>query len=258
MFLEKFIVDAHDCHAVCALREHFLSFLENYGVTDVIGHVMPFGGTFKGGWEPIISTFPKEVTDFYRGITDVERDPFLNRLLMTGGPVLHSEVKNAFNWSEQTARMSEMMRDNGMRDSLGVMTLAGPGLAAVFALVFPREVDLDETKRMTLQMGCYVFFKRQQQLKNDGTSASLTPRERQIMVGILRGQTNPLIADQLGISEHTVDTYVRRLFAKVEASSRLELAMKCLCAGQLVNFLLKKNDELLGPDPVDEPSAGVI
>jgi DNA-binding NarL/FixJ family response regulator len=54
--------------------------------------------------------------------------------------------------------------------------------------------------------------------------ANLTERERGITRLVAQGHTNRAIADQLGISERTVETYLRRIFPKVNVSSRAALA----------------------------------
>ncbi len=52
---------------------------------------------------------------------------------------------------------------------------------------------------------------------------SLTRRERDIVSLIAQGKTNQEIARQLYISENTVKTYIKRLFAKLGVKSRTEL-----------------------------------
>jgi two-component system, OmpR family, KDP operon response regulator KdpE len=54
--------------------------------------------------------------------------------------------------------------------------------------------------------------------------ANLTERERGIARLVAQGHTNRAIADQLGISERTVETYLRRIFPKINVSSRAALA----------------------------------
>ncbi|SDL96350.1 helix-turn-helix transcriptional regulator [Aliiruegeria lutimaris] len=62
----------------------------------------------------------------------------------------------------------------------------------------------------------------------------MTAREREILEWIARGKSNSVIADILGISVHTVDTHVRRIFRKLEVNDRTTAAVKGLGAG-LVN-----------------------
>jgi DNA-binding NarL/FixJ family response regulator len=53
----------------------------------------------------------------------------------------------------------------------------------------------------------------------------LRPRERDVLVGLMRGQSNDEIAASLGISRKTVEVYLGRLFARAGAASRTELAI---------------------------------
>lgn len=54
----------------------------------------------------------------------------------------------------------------------------------------------------------------------------LTPRERDVLGGLMRGQTNDEIAADLGVSRKTVEVYLSRLFARADALSRTELAIR--------------------------------
>lgn len=52
----------------------------------------------------------------------------------------------------------------------------------------------------------------------------LSAREREVLSGISRGLSNRQIADELGLSEHTVKTYVERVYEKLGVASRGEAA----------------------------------
>ncbi|MEQ1570489.1 MAG: helix-turn-helix transcriptional regulator [Myxococcota bacterium] len=51
-------------------------------------------------------------------------------------------------------------------------------------------------------------------------SAPLTSREREIVELVRVGRVNKQIAGDLGISEHTVSTHLRRVFAKLGVDTR--------------------------------------
>lgn len=57
----------------------------------------------------------------------------------------------------------------------------------------------------------------------------LTPREKEVVEGIIHGLTNKEIATMLGLSAFTVDEYLRRLFVKFDVRSRAQLVAMVLC-----------------------------
>jgi DNA-binding CsgD family transcriptional regulator len=56
---------------------------------------------------------------------------------------------------------------------------------------------------------------------------TLTPRERELVAEILKGQSNRAIAACLGTSVQTVRNQLTLLYRKLGVSSRLELAARC-------------------------------
>ncbi len=59
-------------------------------------------------------------------------------------------------------------------------------------------------------------------------SLRLSPREVEITQYVLAGEKGGNIAESLGISRHTVDTYLRRLYTKLDVSSRQQLILRVL------------------------------
>ncbi len=57
---------------------------------------------------------------------------------------------------------------------------------------------------------------------------SLTPRERQVMGLVAQGLRNKEIAYSIGVTEGTIKVYLSRLFQKVGANDRLDLALFAL------------------------------
>ena len=62
--------------------------------------------------------------------------------------------------------------------------------------------------------------------RGDGDRAPLAPRERQLIGFVRQGLRNRAIAEQLGVTEGTVKTYLHAIFEKVGVRSRTELAMR--------------------------------
>jgi two-component system, NarL family, nitrate/nitrite response regulator NarL len=58
-----------------------------------------------------------------------------------------------------------------------------------------------------------------------GATLELTPRERDILAALLKGESNKVIARELGIAEQTVKNQLSHLYEKFGVSSRLELVV---------------------------------
>jgi len=63
------------------------------------------------------------------------------------------------------------------------------------------------------------------------SNLGLSPREIDVLRQIARGKTTPAIAKALFISENTVKTHVRRIFAKLEVHTRVEAVNKAVELG---------------------------
>ncbi len=70
-----------------------------------------------------------------------------------------------------------------------------------------------------------------QQLRGDGQTISLTPRETEVLRQVAGGQTNKSIALRLGISEHTVKFHLGSAMTKLAASSRAEAVASAIRRG---------------------------
>lgn len=59
----------------------------------------------------------------------------------------------------------------------------------------------------------------------------LSPRENQVLAQIAHGATHSQIARKLGISRHTVDTYVKRIRSKIDAGNKADLTRAAILGG---------------------------
>ncbi|MGL9619958.1 response regulator FixJ [Bradyrhizobium sp. U531] len=66
-----------------------------------------------------------------------------------------------------------------------------------------------------------------------GRVASLSPRERQVMEGLIAGLSNKLIAREYDISPRTIEVYRANVMTKMQANSLSELVRLAMRAGML-------------------------
>jgi len=99
-----------------------------------------------------------------------------------------------------------------LRDVVSGRTVVAPGLANVLARILQQgdEPDLPE---------------------QHSPFAELTPREREILCHLSEGQSNKVIARELGISDGTVKLHVKAILRKLNVHSRVEAAVMAVERG---------------------------
>jgi len=67
----------------------------------------------------------------------------------------------------------------------------------------------------------------------DSATEELTARELDVLRGLARGLSNRAIADELAISDRTVQTHLTNVFAKMQVGSRTEAVLTAIRRGWL-------------------------
>ena len=75
-----------------------------------------------------------------------------------------------------------------------------------------------------LAQSAQILSQRSLQESVQARLAELTEREKDVMLRVVQGLPNKLIADQLAISVRTVEVHRSRVFEKMETKSAVELA----------------------------------
>lgn len=103
--------------------------------------------------------------------------------------------------------------------------------ALVVRLAVPARVLPEWTGHLALAL--QVGYSRYRQIapKAQAADTSLSEREREIMLWVTRGKSNSVIGSILGISASTVDTYMRRIFRKLDVADRTSAAMRAVAIG---------------------------
>lgn len=125
-------------------------------------------------------------------------------------------------------------REHGFGDGLVCQVFGPQARNALVSIGFhegrPRP---SQAKVTALQMASQLAHLRFCALV-EGPGASyrrLSPRELELLRWIARGKSNTSIAQIMGVSRHTVDTIMRRLFGKLDVTDRTRAAVRGLAFG---------------------------
>jgi ATP/maltotriose-dependent transcriptional regulator MalT len=104
------------------------------------------------------------------------------------------------------------------------------------------ETELKESEQFEVNGQNYALIEDGQNPHNfaEDIPRLLSGRELQIATLVALGQANKQIASQLHISEWTVSTHLRRIFAKLGVDSRAAMVYRCTSLLHQVNPLLER------------------
>ncbi|MET0545245.1 MAG: LuxR C-terminal-related transcriptional regulator, partial [Caulobacterales bacterium] len=218
MNLSGYVAQVTACEDAQALKRVLLRGFEDYGAKAISGFTFPFGGAVSSGERtPIITTFPKPVSEIYRAIL-IGDDPVMYAAMTLGAPVHFLKIENKLRLTDSAKQVFQVMRECGLQDGVSTPVFAKPGVYAYFTVAFaePR-LDLTEADLRTIKIMFEEYFYRFRDITRVRKGV-LSQREREVLVAIVNDKSNAEIGESLGISEHTVETYVRRCFAKLDVN----------------------------------------
>ncbi len=139
-----------------------------------------------------------------------------------------------------TARM-RMLCSTGERKSVSVTPMVISGAVDDTPLLVHLFEDSEERARETVnevreelsQGGVDIVSDRAQAPPALATAATLTERELQVLHLVALGRGTADIAEEMGISQHTVRNHVRNFRGKLDASTKLEAVITALRLGIL-------------------------
>ncbi|WP_424967503.1 MULTISPECIES: helix-turn-helix transcriptional regulator [unclassified Dinoroseobacter] len=210
-----------------------LPFSQSFGIDKVsYHHNRGFGTAQQPDTAVFTRGFPNEWVCTYVDEKLYEVDPI---------PAYAAHATQPFRWSDigkltplkqpETEFLKRLMAE-GLGDGLALQVF-GPNMRNGYVGVgFAKpNPDLSAADIRELQAAAQVAHLRYCTLVPDGAPAALTPREAEVLTWIARGKSNSVIADILGVSPHTVDTLVRRIYGKLEVADRTTAAIHGIGAG---------------------------
>lgn len=178
--------------------------------------------------------FPQVVINRFAELGYGRNAPVLRIAMRTGQPQLASRALANHKLSREEQDHHAAMTNAGLQDVL-VLPLYGPlGRDALVVLGDPSAPELFDSARWTEpHMIAQMAHLRTVAMlpERAETQHDLSMRELEILRWVAQGKSNSAIADILGISSGTVDTYLRRLFDKLGVADRTSAAVKGVSLG---------------------------
>lgn len=177
-------------------------------------------------WSPLYSTFPREISEYYKQHRCIATDSFVRAALCSPTPVRFLGGIPWFDCCEAMTGLHALMAAHGLLDALAMHVSRRAGKMMYFTLAFDHSIEaMSEFERRRIQVCIDMFARHCEALLDLHPSRELSPKERDVVVCLARGDSNKQIARELGVSLSTVNTLMKRSFKKLEANTRVEAAL---------------------------------
>lgn len=183
---------------------------------------------------------PQGVMDTYLERDGRFHDPLVRAAMDHGLPQTRSSFHGQFELTPEEAALVAHMLSLEFVDQVAdnvVIPVYGPkGHNAACRLDIFKDSqasatrDLDALQMVAQKMHLKALSFRQQE---EAEQVALSRRETEILQWVAQGKSNSVIGAILGISAGTVDTYLRRIFDKLQVSDRTTAAIKGVSRGYI-------------------------
>jgi len=183
----------------------------------------------RKGFNIIHRGFPRSVTVAYvdEGYGELDPGPALS--LASGSPMRWTQMWRQIEPDAEQQRFLERMRVAGLGDGYNLPVFGPHGRSGNVAVGHAvSEAALDDAPVDEMHLMAQAAHMRLCQLLPDRPALEkpLSARELEILGWVARGKSNGVIADILHLSGATVDTYLRRIYDKLNVSDRTSAAVR--------------------------------
>lgn len=182
----------------------------------------------------IFHNFPPDWLQQYSQQNYFDIDPIVNQSPLQSKPFYWSAIGTLTTLSAEQKTYIRDFSKYGYKEGLAVPVFNAKGTIAYFGFGATTEnFRLSEGKVLEIQVACQQTHLKYLEI-GGGLQPEfivLSPREKEVLYWIAQGKSNSAIAGILEISDHTVDTLVRRCFSKLGVTNRVSAALRGVGAG---------------------------
>lgn len=237
--LESYIEHTQACETEEALFRQFDIFVGSFGIDVSSYHVVAENlRAIPIETGLVRQNFPQEWVKQYLERQYSKFDPVIEQSRREARPFHWFDVEKKFNLNDQQKQFLVDLKDAGLTDGIAVPVFGPMGTIAYFGLGCVNDtLKLTDEQELELQFACLQTHNRYFELahiNNEAPTKPLSPREKEVLTLVASGLSNNFIAERLNISENTVDTMLRRVFAKLGVRNRISAVLKGIGSGLIL------------------------
>lgn len=180
--------------------------------------------------------YPNAWVEAYQNAGYVKNDPVVVRLLREHKPVWTQECLALPNASPAELAYLELLRSCGVKDDLAIPVFGPGGRDGGYGIGFEDDAhDISQAQINEIQWVCqcaHIKYCELLDLKLE-KAPDLSAREAEVLKLIANGASSPQIAETLSVSPKTIETYLSRIFAKLDVHDRMTAALRAISNGMI-------------------------
>lgn len=191
-------------------------------------HLPPFGAPDSGETRFRHEGFPLEWVEDYVGKRLYRVDPHAIFSQQSVEPFFWKDITHLKEISASEQAYLDQLAAADLGDGLGIQVFGPGGRNGYCGIgIDPEAPHLTDRQIREFQWVCEISHLRYCGMvaKLLPRGQALTARERDILTWVARGKSNSVIGEVLGISPHTVDTHLRRIYVKLGVGDRISAAL---------------------------------
>ncbi|MEM6682555.1 MAG: LuxR family transcriptional regulator [Pseudomonadota bacterium] len=200
-------------------------------------HVPPIGAPDHQDVHVVAEGFPDAWVEKYVRRRLFDFDPIPTLALQRSDPYRWSDVGQLMTLSQDQIRFLEELRNAELGDGLAIPVFGPGGRNGYVGLGFdPHKAEVSNIVALKeLQWVCQATHLKFCEVLAPKLRppTSLSPQEKSVLRWVARGKSNADISAIMGVSQATVDTYLRRIFSKLGVADRVTAAIKGVGSGTI-------------------------
>lgn len=197
-------------------------------------HCAPPGAPDAHQRRMAIEGFPKEWMERYVADRLYEVDPIIVCAHRMTEPFRWSDVDRLRRVTDREREYLDRVAQADLGDGLALQVFGPNGRNGYCGLGYGTAVPpLEPMEVREYQWVCQLSHLRYCAIIEPRLAKTppLTDRETEVLGWVARGKSNSVIADILGVSPHTVDAYLRRIYLKLGVVDRINAAIRGMGVG---------------------------
>lgn len=231
--IEAFERGVADAATPAELWQMTAAYFQGSDVTRVIYLHFPPVGAPDDQVRATSSGFPEEQVARYIAERLYRDNPVLRYAQQHIDPVYWDEIEQLSPLSEREAAYLREMAAAGLGNGVGIPVYGPNGRSGQCGLGFrPGVRRLSPALLTEYQWVCqFAHLRYCAMLAEQFPQPELTRRETEVLGWVARGKSNGAIGSILGISAHTVDAHLRRIYVKLGVFDRISAAVRGIGVG---------------------------